>query len=212
MDERQASAWISDARLGPFLAASDGDRHLAVALYEWHTRLGSSCFATVQHFEVLLRNAIDAELGRGQPQNPIPETWLMDFRVLQPNGVKQVIIAAERLEKGKEITRGRVVAGVSFGFWAGLFAKEYEELWRQRLRSVFPYGAVMRKDLTQPMRLIQRFRNRLAHHDCLLSQDPGRRVADMHRIAGLIDPAAADWIADQCQVEAVMSNRPREVE
>jgi hypothetical protein len=61
------------------------------------------------------------------------------------------------------------------------------------------------------MRLIQRFRNRLAHHDCLLSQEPAKRVADIHRIAGLIYPAAADWIANQSEVDVVMSNRPREV-
>ena len=180
-----------------------------MALYEWHTRLSSACFATVQHFEVLLRNAIDAELGRGQPQSPIPETWLMDFRVLQPNGVKQVIVAVERLEKGKEITRGRVVAGVSFGFWAGVFAKGYEELWRQRLRDAFPYDAVTRKDLTQPMRLIQQFRNRLAHHDCLLAQGVDERMADIHRIAGWIDPAAAAWIEAQSDVDALLAARPR---
>lgn len=202
------SAWISAARLGPFLAETDGDPRLALALYEWHTRLSSACFATLQHFEVLLRNAIDGELGRGQPQNPIPETWLMDFGVPRPNGVKHVIVAVERLQKGKEITRGRVVAGVSFGCWAGLFAKDYEELWRQRLRQAFPHGAVTRKDLTEPLRLIQRFRNRLAHHDCLLSQAADLRIADMLRIAAMIDPAAAAWIGEQSDAPAVLAARP----
>jgi len=40
----------------------------------------------------------------------------MDFNILEPSGIKQVITAVERLEKGKDITRGRIVAGVSFGF------------------------------------------------------------------------------------------------
>lgn len=78
-------------------------------------------------------------------------------------------MAVERLEKGKGITRGRGVAGVSFGFWAGLFSNHYEELWRHQLRHLFPHGPIMRKNLTQRMRLLQRFRNRVAHHDCLLS-------------------------------------------
>lgn len=209
MDEQQASAWISDARLGPFVAEAQGDRALAIELYEWHAQLSATCFATVQHFEVLLRNAIDGELGRDQPQNPIRETWLMDFGVLSPNGIKQVIVAVERLEKGKDITRSRVVAGVSFGFWAGLFAKEYEELWRQRLRDAFPHGAVTRKDLTEPLRLIQRMRNRLAHHDSLLTQAVERRVTDMLRIAALIDPEAAVWIEAQSGIATVMAVKPR---
>jgi hypothetical protein len=133
----------------------------------------------------------------------------MDFAVLQPNGVKQVIVAVERLEKGKDITRSRVIAGVSFGFWAGLFSKDYEELWRQRLRHAFPHGALTRKDLTQSMRLAQRFRNRVAHHDCLLGQPVRQRVQDMKRIAGWIDPAARSWLETQCSVGALLADKPQ---
>ncbi|HYM55373.1 MAG TPA: hypothetical protein VES97_08425, partial [Solirubrobacteraceae bacterium] len=87
-----------------------------------------------------MRNTIGV-LGDGQPQEPIKDTWLMDFDVLQPDGVNQVIVAVERLDHGKRITRGRVVAGVSFGFWAGLFGNRYEELWRHHLRRAFPHGS-----------------------------------------------------------------------
>lgn len=161
MDGHQTQAWLSAARFQPFLDAADGDHLRALALYDWHGETAAACFGMVHHFEVLVRNAIDGVLGDGQPQKPIKDTWLMDFNVLQPEGVKQVIVAVERLEKGKTITRGRVIAGVSFGFWAGLFNNHYEELWRQQLRYAFPHASVVRKDLTQRMRLLQRFRNRI---------------------------------------------------
>jgi hypothetical protein len=141
MDPRQADAWLSASRFEPFLTASEGDHPRAVALYDWHAEVAAACFGMIHHFEVLLRNAIDGVLGEDQPQQPLKETWLMDFDVLQPDGIKQVIVAVERLEKGKGITRSRVVAGVSFGFWAGLFSKRYEELWRHRLRYAFPDGS-----------------------------------------------------------------------
>lgn len=82
------------------MRAAEGDHARAVAIYGWHTRLSAACFATISGFEVLLRNAIDGQLGLDQPQTPIRSTWLMDFNILQPNGVKQVIVAVERLEKG----------------------------------------------------------------------------------------------------------------
>jgi hypothetical protein len=116
VDEKQATEWLSDQRFEPFLDATDGDHQRAVAIYEWHLRVSAACFATINGFEVLLRNAVDRQLGMGQPQTPIRDTWLMDFNILQPNGVKEVIVAVERLERGKKITRSRVVAGVSFGF------------------------------------------------------------------------------------------------
>lgn len=208
MEPQQASAWLSAARFEPFLVATDGDHLRAVALYDWHAETAAACFGMIHHFEVLLRNAIDGVLGEDQPQQPLKETWLMDFDVLQPDGIKQVIVAVERLEKGKGITRSRVVAGVSFGFWAGLFSKRYEELWRHRLRYAFPQGSVMRKDLTEPMRLIQRFRNRVAHHDCLLGQNIEKRADDMLEIAGWIDLGAQAWLKSHSQVHNLLSQRP----
>lgn len=208
MDGAQAIAWISSARFQSFLDEAAGDHVRAVAIYEWHRRLSDACFATISCFEVLLRNAVDQQLGIDQPQIPLRNTWLMDFNTLQPNGVKQVIVAVERLEKGKEITRSRVVAGVSFGFWAGLFSKGYEELWRHRLRLAFPHGSITRKDLTQPMRLIQAFRNRVAHHDCLLKQPVRERYDEIIRIAGWIDPAAAAWIESQSEVPVLLAKKP----
>lgn len=208
MEPQQASAWLSAARFEPFLAATEGDHLRAAALYDWHAETAAACFGMIHLFEVLLRNAIDGVLGEDQPQQPLKETWLMDFDVLQPDGIKQVIVAVERLEKGKGITRSRVVAGVSFGFWAGLFSKRYEELWRHRLRYAFPQGSVMRKDLTEPMRLIQRFRNRVAHHDCLLGQNIEKRADDMLEIAGWIDLDAQAWLKSHSQVHNLLSQRP----
>ncbi len=208
MDPQQTSAWLSAARFKPFLAAAERDHARALVLYDWHAETAAACFGMIHHFEVLTRNAIDGVLGEGRPQEPLKDTWLVDFDILQPDGVKQVIVAVERLEKGKGITRSRVVAGVSFGFWAGLFSKRYEELWRHRLRHAFPYGSVMRKDLTEPMRLIQRFRNRVAHHDCLLTQDIEKRADDMLEIAGWIDPAAQAWLKSHSQVHSLLAQRP----
>jgi hypothetical protein len=66
----------------------------------------------------------------------------------------------------------------------------------------------MRKDLTEPMRLLQRFRNRVAHHDCLLAQPVTDRMSDMTRIAGWIDPAAQAWLDSQCRVPGLLAGKP----
>jgi hypothetical protein len=93
MESRQAAAWISIPRFSPFSRAAGQDHALAVRLYEWHGALAAACFGTMHHFEVLVRNAIDAELGKGQPDTPLTQTWLLDFDVLRPDGVKQLIVA-----------------------------------------------------------------------------------------------------------------------
>jgi hypothetical protein len=208
MEEQQARTWLSEQRYTRFLDAAGGDHERAMALYEWHVELTVASFGLIHRFEVLLRNAVDGVLGDGQPQTPIKDTWLLDFEILQPDGIKQVIVAIERLEKGKLVTRGRVVAGVSFAFWAGLFGRRYEELWRHRLRAAFPHSALTRKSLSARMRLIQRFRNRVAHHDSLLDQDVKARLEDMFTIAGWIDPAAQEWLADRTDAISVAQRMP----
>lgn len=209
MDAEQALRWLSEPRLRPFLDAQAGDLARAVELHAWHARLSVEVFGLVQAFEILLRNAVDGTLGADQPQTPLRDTWVLDFDVLQPNGVKQVITAVERLERGRAVTRSRVVAGLSFGFWAGLFGNRYEELWRHSLRYAFPHGRLQRKDMSRRLDAVRRLRNRVAHHDSLLGQPVGEIAESIVRIAGWIDPAAAVWLGAHEQVTSVLARRPR---
>lgn len=119
-----------------------------------------------------------------------------------------MIVAIERLEKGRAITRGRVVAAVPFGFWAGLFNRRYEELWRQRLRCAFPHGSLARAELAGSLGRIRRFRNRVAHHDCLLSQDVDGLVKEMLQVIGWIDPRARAWLESRIRIVALLERRP----
>jgi hypothetical protein len=208
MDAQQTSVWISEPRFRPFLDATGGNHQAAVALYTWHAEVAAACFEVIHHFEVVVRNSIDATLGEGQPEAPLKNTWLMDFDTLLPGGIKQVIAAVERLERGASITRGSVVAGVPFGFWAGLFGGHYEELWRHRLHRAFPHGSGQRKDIPPRMQHTRRFRNRVAHHDCILNQDIAGCHDDMLTIVGWIDPAARDWIAGRSKVPVLLARKP----
>lgn len=209
MDDEQALRWLSKPRLQPFLDAEGGNLERALTLHAWHARLSVAVFGVVRDFEVLLRNAIDGTLAANQPETPLRETWMLDFDVLQPNGVKQVITAVERLERGRAVSRSRVVAGLSFGFWAGLFGNQYEELWRHSLRYAFPHGRVQRKDLSGRLGAIRRVRNRVAHHDSLLVQPVAEVATSIAQIAAWIDPAAATWLREHEQVTSVLDQRLR---
>lgn len=209
MTPKQAQLWLSEPRYERLLSWCSGDHRSAVSLYEWHAELSASSFKLIHHFEVLLRNAVDGVLGKVQPESPITETWLLDFDILRPEGVKRVITAIERLERGKAITRGAVVGGLSFAFWAGLFGRPYEELWRHWLRRSFPAcHLLVRTEVSGRMKKLQRFRNRVAHHDSLLSQDVVSRLEDMLVMAGWIDPAARIWLEDQSDALALARARP----
>jgi hypothetical protein len=100
MDAKRIASWISESRLQPFVDAAGGDLDAALDLYGWHARLSAACFHAMHHVEVVLRNAVDGQLGKDHPDEPLTQTWLMDFAVLRPDAVKQVITAVERVGKG----------------------------------------------------------------------------------------------------------------
>ena len=209
MTEQQARLWLSEPRYERLLEEGAGGHGSAVALHEWNAELSAASFQLIHHFEILLRNAVDGVLGGAQPEFPLVETWLLDFDVLRPDGVKRVITAIERLEKHKSITRGRVIASLSFAFWASLFGRSYEELWRHHLRLAFPAReSLVRTDLSARMKRLQRFRNRVAHHDSLLGQDVAARLEDMLTIAEWIDPAARVWLEGASDATAIARAEP----
>jgi hypothetical protein len=99
MDADKTRAWISAERFAPFLEQADGNRALAFDLYLWHARISGASLTTLHHFEVALRNAIDRQLGAGQPQAPVERSWLLDPSTLSPQGIAKARAVLARLER-----------------------------------------------------------------------------------------------------------------
>jgi hypothetical protein len=208
MDADKIAAWISDKRFAPFLEQARGSRAAAEELYLWHAEVAGASLTTLHHFEVALRNAIDRELGFCQPQEPVTETWLLDPSTLSPQAIAKVTDILNRLDREHyPRERPRVVAGLPFSFWKGLFARRYETLWRTRLRHAFP-GAGLRRDILEPLTNLHLWRNRIAHHDSLLEQNLQRRLDEMIAVANAIDPACGEWLTAHSQLIVLLKQRP----
>jgi hypothetical protein len=209
MNSSQATAWLTDARFAPYLSEADGDHEHAVALYVWNARVSAAIFETLHHVEVLLRNRIDAQFepvsGAAHPS----ETWLEDPAILNVDSRKRVQETIDRIGKdGKTPTRGRVVAGLSFGFWRALFDRKYNQLWVVHLHRTFPQGSGERAEVAGLMSRLVPFRNRLAHHETIIRRPISNHYEEMLRLAELIDPDARAWIESVTRVPEVLAKRP----
>jgi len=168
MQPSQAEKWITEARFAPYVAKTDGDHDKAVALYVWNARISAAMFETLHHVEVILRNAIDSRFAPVDAAAPPREPWLADPTVLNEASRQRVHATAARISReGKTPTRGRVVAGLSFGFWRALFDKKYDRLWVSHLHRAFPGGSGNRAEIATLMSNLVPFRNRLAHHETI---------------------------------------------
>ena len=158
---------------------------------------------------MLLRNAIDAQFAPVIAAAAPAETWLEDHKILNAHARNRVGETLARIRKdGKTPTRGRVVAGLSFGFWRALFDRKYEQLWVTHLHRAFPHGSGDRSELASLMSRLVPFRNRVAHHETIIRRPIKTHYDDLLELAGLIDPDARTWIESISRVPEVLEQRP----
>lgn len=207
------TAWITDARFAPYRDEMSGDRERAVALYVWNARISAAMFETLHHVEVLLRNAIDGQFAPVDAGAAPWETWLEDPLILNVRSRQRVRETVGRIRRERQTpTRGRVVAGLSFGFWRALFDRKNSALWVSHLHRAFPTGSGDRAEVAALMSSLVPFRNRLAHHETIVRRPIGNHYDELLALAGLIDPTARDWIGSVSRVEETLAARPRRPE
>jgi hypothetical protein len=79
------------------------------------------------------------------------------------------MIADARRTAGTGAPVGKVIAELTFGFWPNLISKHFHPLWSASLHKAFPYAHVPRRDVHFRLEVIRRLRNRIAHHEPILT-------------------------------------------
>jgi hypothetical protein len=182
---------LSEERLGPYLALSSNDLREALRLYERNTALSEALYGLLQGLEVTLRNAMHRALWRGLSR----EDWY-DAVAWQRAQQEQIANAKDSLQKkGKSVTPGRMVAELTFGFWVGLTGPKYSmNLWERHLYKALPNAKLGRKQLNKRLESIRLLRNRVAHHEPILSRDLERDVQRILETIGWMNRDTARWI------------------
>lgn len=201
-------ASLSEPRFATYLSKGGQDEGYALALYLYNARVAKAFMYPLGVVEVTLRNAIDALLKARHGQN-----WHLDPQfcnnVLMPEGLATLNKAITRAGPGA--THSQVVAELTFDFWSNLLRPEYGNLWRTSLNIVFPNVArgTSRHDVQSMAKAINRFRNRVAHHEPVLDLN----ITDVHaKIVELVRlrcTETAAWLKHYSTVSAIIRTRPR---
>ncbi len=189
---------ISSERLQNFISHSGDDFEKALKLYEQDMRISAGFYPVIACFEICLRNKIHEVMQKEhgfdwliKPDNPLKEA-----------GKDKVKQACERLTEHKiDITlpenMGKIVAGLSLGFWVVLLSAEYEEsLWRPTIRLAFPNYTGLLRPLRRRIYKIRNLRNRIAHHEPIIfSDDIEDQRAEIIQTIGWMCADTKDWVA-----------------
>lgn len=184
---------LSYERFSRYLSWAGGDRRRAIELYTLNAKLSESFYTPLHMLEVALRNRIHTVLSEA-----VHERWFDEGEYQK--GVRQ----AEQLAKAKadlagenkDSSAGRIVAALTFGYWTAFFGTDYEEVWRKNLHRIGqnPAGKPLRrKNFSSPLTPIRVLRNRIAHHEPILSWNLPRHYGQILELTEWLSPSAALW-------------------
>jgi hypothetical protein len=155
---------LAPNRFDAYRRANDTDELDAIARYVWNMEVSKSLHTKLHIVEVTFRNqlnlALNLHYGASWYDNPSvlsPETRLIVGKVKD-----------ELTRLGRPLDPGRVVAGLSFGFWTELYGQRYEtRIGIKTLRAVFPHYSgtlpLRRSLISGILKDIRLLRNRVAH-------------------------------------------------
>lgn len=201
---------ISAPRFKAYLIHTGHNRETALRLYMWNAQIGEAFHVPIQSLEVALRNRVNFAL-----QSQFGKNWWDTEELLELADQERkddLELAKKRIRNRKQtLETDQIVAGLSFGFWAGLLLPRYNPpLWSGQLRRAFPNlpETRSRKSLAKNVGRILYLRNRIWHHEPIFKRDLSQDYQVVMTTLEWICPATWAWIRPHCRVPALLREKP----
>ncbi len=149
--------------------------------YESNLRFSKDAYIPLCMLEVALRNSIDKLLSA-----KVGENWHEDSDFIIRDSQQKIAQAKELLFKRREnISKQKIIAELSLGFWVNLFKKPYDKKLRiNDLKKVFPNMPsrekkfISREIIYKELDHIRNFRNRVFHYEKVINKDNYNAIFD----------------------------------
>lgn len=161
---------ISEERFIPYLNYHKNELSKAIAHYKSNILISESFYPLLAVLEIGLRNSIDYQLTKRFND----KEWYdnKDFvKIATRFQIDRISQARTNIySEKKEITSGRIISELSFGFWTSLFDTKFEMTLWKNLRLAFPNcpkNIRKRKTMSSKFNGIRKLRNRIFHHEAI---------------------------------------------
>lgn len=204
---------LSTERFATYLRLAGGNELAAIQLYSWNSALSQSLWASVQAWEICLRNKLNDFLC-WRYNSTWPYDEVRAIRQLTSKDEDRLRKARARQEQARRTKRapaGAIVADLPAGFWVSLLTTAYENpfVWRSNLPRIFPHGPNLdRRAAWSACDRILNLRNRMAHHEPILTLPLEQLHADLGRTVAAMCPGTAVYVRGICGFRPVWSRRP----
>jgi hypothetical protein len=161
---------ISKDRLEHYSTIFDtNDKKIVIQKYLLNIELSKALYFPLQKFEITLRNNIHNILTTYLET----DKWFEIDSFLTIESSNKINDAKKNITK--ELTTGRVVSELNFGFWCALFSKPYDQkIWNKYTKLIFPNipkKYATRKILMNKINFIRKLRNKVFHFDTIIHME-----------------------------------------
>lgn len=231
-------ALLGPARYQTYIDAAGGDHKRAGELYAWGTSLAGAWHAHIGYIEVATRNAIDRQLRPWNANQGVSysESWTAEGGAAPPlYGILGKLLKDARAGANEDAHRrpmgharkdatpnhDDIVAQLMFGAWTRLVMQpagpgrgneRQMQLWDEALHQAFP-GADPnergRQYVGRQLQAIRKLRNRIAHHENLLSLPTVKRLNGSLTLLGMINNDFPDLVMGRNRLRQLAAEDPR---
>jgi len=170
------------------------DKAKAFYYYALNIAFAEALYMPFNTLEIVFRNKVHESLSKAYG-----EQWYLDEGIVRTD--KQWLSIMDFATNNNEvylsnIPIGKVVAGLSFGFWCSFLGSEYEmDIWRGPLKDIFPRDlSLTRNKVNKKIQPIRRLRNRVAHHEPILYWSLKKYYEDCLMLTEWLAPQGRIWI------------------
>ena len=211
--ERDAIERIfSIERLEPYVNHHLGDFDKAVEHYKANIEISEAFYPLLSVLEIGLRNNIDGQLKRRFRD----DNWFENSeftKIVSRFQIEKVSEARSAiLREKKDITSGKIISELSFGFWTSLLDSKFERTLWKNLRLAFPNCPKQlrqRKAMSSKFNGIRKLRNRIFHHESITWSIKALTSYknDMIEAIDWLDKGLLDWSKDLNRIDDIMAKR-----
>lgn len=192
---------ISPARFATYLRYAGGVESRAWAAYAWNVRVSAAMLQLLVHAEVALRNAVSRALTGAFGANwPYAPAFEFTFSAVAAREYRDARAELEQRLKRSPLSTGDFVAGQTFVFWEGKLVRRYRErVWDKQFRRAFAGAAAGEsyKDVHDEAEKVRKLRNRIAHHEPLLTVNLVDEYVRALTLISWTSQAKAAWVASE---------------
>jgi hypothetical protein len=217
MDRKAIEKVFSKDRLQPYLNRHNSDFEKAVKHYKINIEISESFYPLLSIIEIALRNSFDYQLTRkfndaNWFENP-------DFiKISTRFQIDRITEARNNIfREKKEITSGKIISELSFGFWTSLLDSKFEKILWKNLRLAFPNCPKQirqRKTMSSKFNGIRKLRNRIFHHESISWDLDAINEYKTEMVEGInwLHKDLLEWSTDLIRIDDIIKKGKRMIE